>query len=129
MDYYGYVLDTNFVIYSLKALPVATRFFRKTNRHGKFDYWVSDITRIELLSFSSLRDADERRINDFLESISIHPVNEEIGNIAITFRWATRRKLPDSLIAATAIHLGMPLVTSDEQMLGTSFPGLTVIQP
>lgn len=120
------VLDTNFILEYLKGIPASTQFL--ATKDGA-ELWVSDITRLELLSFPPLADAEKSRISDFLEHIAIQPLTEPIGDIAIAFRKATRRKLPDSIIAATAVHSGAVLVTSAKELLAASFPGLSVVSP
>ena len=121
-----FVLDTNFILDYLKGVSAPARFLAGKNDS---ELWISDITRLELLSFPSLEDAGKKRIEDFLEHVDILPVIETVGDIAIAFRKATRRKLPDSIIAATAVHLNAVLVTSDKEMLAATFQGLSVIHP
>jgi predicted nucleic acid-binding protein len=53
-------------------------------------------------------------------------VGVEIADIAAGFRQATRLKLPDALIAATAAHLGLPLMTRD---LAITAAGVDIIVP
>lgn len=117
-----FVLDTNFIIEYLKGVPAPTRFLAAKDKPELF---VSDITRIELLSFPPLDDVEKNRINAFLEHTEILSITQTIGDIAISFRKDTRKKLPDSIIAATAILLGVPLVTSDKELLAVSFQGLS----
>jgi len=121
-----YVLDTNFILEYLKGAAAPVHFLATKDEP---ELYVSDITRLELFSFPPLDDAEKNRISDFLEHVEIHPVTEAVGDMAIAFRKATRRKLPDSIIAATAIHLGAVLVTSDEELLASSFQGLSVAHP
>ena len=121
-----FVLDTNFILDYLKGTPAHARFIAESDNPA---LKISDITRLELLSFPLLNDTEKNRIHDFLEHVEILSVSESIGNIAITFRKETRRKLPDSIIAATAIFLEAPLVTSDKELLFTAFEGLSTIHP
>ena len=51
-------------------------------------------------------------------------VNEAIEQKAIEIRRATTIKLPDSIIAATAIILDAVLLTDDDRLLSFSWPGL-----
>jgi predicted nucleic acid-binding protein len=88
---------------------------------------VSVITRMELLAFPEITPDEEYRINQFLGKREVIPINDEIEKLAITFRRRTRNKLPDSLIAATAIVLGATLVTRDDRLLKTKFPGLNMV--
>ncbi len=121
-----FVLDTNFILEYLKGVPAPVRFLDAKNDPV---LWISDITRMELFSYPFLDDLEENRILDFLEHVDIYPVTERIGDIAIVFRRSSRRKLPDSIIVATAVHLGAPLVTSDKELLSSVFAGLSVVLP
>ncbi len=121
-----FVLDTNFILEYLNGTPASAGFLTEKSAP---ELWISDITRLELLSYPLLDAEEKNRIEDFLEHVSILPVTGAVGDIAIAFRKSTRRKLPDSIIAATAIHLGAPLVTSDRELLASTFDGLSVVHP
>jgi predicted nucleic acid-binding protein len=58
-------LDTNIVIYLLSGDDVLASFF-----NGRSLY-LSYITELELLSYSSITTEDENRINDFLKDCSL----------------------------------------------------------
>ncbi|MBX2972904.1 MAG: PIN domain-containing protein [Flavobacteriales bacterium] len=45
------------------------------------------------------------------ELVEIH---RSIQDIAVDLRLRHRLKLPDAVIAATAVHLGIPLITADK---------------
>jgi predicted nucleic acid-binding protein len=87
---------------------------------------ISVITELELLSFSKLTPSAESVILRFLSDLTVVPLTDAIKQKTIEFRRATKRKLPDSIIAATAIVLGATLITRDEDLLKANFPGLTV---
>jgi len=75
--------------------------------------WISVITEIELLSFPSLKKDDIKLLNSFLNECIILDLTKPIKQIAINLRRNKKLKLPDSIIAATSIHLDFPLVTMD----------------
>lgn len=122
----GKTLDSNFVLDYLKGMPGHVAFMEK---HIKQPLWVSVITEIELFSFSEITEAEKAVLHSFLAFVKVVPINDRVKDIAIAFRKDTRRKLPDSIIAATAISLGSELATSDKDLLKTSFPGFTVKKP
>jgi predicted nucleic acid-binding protein len=117
------VFDTNTVIDLFKGRIDLVLFRRETA--GKEQY-LSSISRMELLSFPEITEDEENRITAFLSKREIIPIDAAIERFAIAFRRKTGRKLPDSIIAATAIILGATLVTSDKHLLKLSFPGLAV---
>lgn len=75
--------------------------------------WISVITEMELLSFPTLKINEIKLINSFLKDCIILDLTKPIKQVAINLRRNRKLKLPDSIIAATSIHLGFPLVTMD----------------
>jgi predicted nucleic acid-binding protein len=77
------------------------------------EVFLSFITEIELLS--SKRSSTEllSRKRALLSDCTIIDVNARIKELVIDLRQRHGLKLPDCIIAATAIHLDLALVTSD----------------
>ncbi len=94
------VLDSNFILDYLKGRPAHVCFMRD---HAEHALWASVITEMELFSFHGLTDAEGFVLEAFMASVAIAPLDDRIKDTAIAFRRATRCKIPDSIIAATAI--------------------------
>lgn len=120
------VLDTNIVLGYLSGKAFAVDFL---NEHPEDDLFVSAITRMELLSFPEITDDEEQAVTEFLDCVGVMPVDPVIENAAIQIRRATKRKLPDCIIAATALRLEATLVTCDSQLANTEYPGLVTLDP
>jgi predicted nucleic acid-binding protein len=75
---------------------------------GNDDLHVSAITRAELFSG---RGAEERRVRRLLEPMRDLPVDAAIAERAGRLRRGSNRRLPDALIAATAVEHRLTLVT------------------
>jgi predicted nucleic acid-binding protein len=75
---------------------------------GRDELYVSAISRAELFSG---RGAEERRIRRLLEPMENLPVDAAIAERAGRLRRGTSRRLPDALIAATALEHRLTLVT------------------
>lgn len=75
---------------------------------GSDELHVSAITRAELFSG---RGAEERRIRRLLEPMTGVPVDAAIAERAGRLRRGTDRRLPDALIAATALEHRLTIVT------------------
>lgn len=75
---------------------------------GRDELHVSAVTRAELFSG---RGAEERRIRRVLEPMTDIPVDTAIAERAGRLRRGTDRRLPDALIAATALEHRLTLVT------------------
>jgi predicted nucleic acid-binding protein len=75
---------------------------------GGDDVYVSVVTRAELFSG---RGVEERRVRRLLEPMTNVPIDSAIAERAGRLRRGTKYRLPDTLIAATAIELRLTLVT------------------
>jgi predicted nucleic acid-binding protein len=87
---------------------------------------VSFVTKLEALSSSNLSAEEESAIRRFLSRIPILPTNESIEEETIKIRRNTNLKLPDAIIAATAIVIGAEVVTTDNDFLKCTYPMLRV---
>lgn len=100
------VLDTNASIYQLAGildLPI-----------GRGIFAVSVVTKIELLAFPGLTAESEVEVRRMLvEDVEVVPLSEAIVERTIRLRRTSRIKLPDAVIAATALELGYELMTND----------------
>ena len=86
---------------------------------------ISIVTEMELLAYSRLTPEAEQTRIDFLESTTIIPLDVVVKNEAIRIRrfGSPRLKLPDAIIAASAVILDATLVTNDETILRLDWPG------
>ena len=115
-----FVLDTNAVVFLTTAGNVIPAELQKVL--GEADIFISIITEIELFSKPGLPQAEETNLCAFImDKTSIVGINPAIKQQAIALRRATRIKLPDAIIAATAIALNAVLLTHDDQLLKLSW--------
>lgn len=75
---------------------------------GQDEVHVSTVTRAELFSG---RGTDEKRVRHLLEPMTEVPVDRAVAERAGRLRRATSIRLPDALIAATALEHRLTLVT------------------
>lgn len=113
------LLDTNAVLYALggrlaEPLPAG-------------NYAVSVITVLELLSFPTLGPGDELAVREFLSDVEAIDLTPPVKEAAIALRRQHRLKLPDAIIAGTALALGADLITNDARL--HHIPGLTARSP
>ena len=85
--------------------------------------FTSVIVRMELLSKRNISRDEEQDIQEFLEDLTIAPLNDAIEQKTIALRRITSLKLPDCIVAATSILLDAVLLTDDKDLLGLSHPG------
>jgi len=105
-----YIYDTNIFIYYLAGEPIVDSLFAEDflNLH---DILMLPIVRIELLSFSGLSEGEEQAIEDLLSQFSSVSLSREIEDQTIQLKRRHKIKLPDAIIAATALNQDAFLVT------------------
>jgi predicted nucleic acid-binding protein len=121
----NYLLDTNFVINYFKGIfkDDARKF---TDSVINDTTHISVITRMELLSYRALNEKDELIIKEFISDCTIFSLEESIIRQTILLRKAPRIKLPDAIIAATAIVHDSQLLTHNLKDF-TNIPKLFVV--
>ena len=118
-----YLLDTNFILGILKSTPAVLEniSFRKI-RAAECGY--SAISRMELLGFPSITREEETIIREKLSRLVYIPLTGTIEDVVIDLRRKRRIKLPDAIIAATALCTGAELMTLDARLLSVVKSGL-----
>jgi predicted nucleic acid-binding protein len=106
----AYTLDTNAILYYLKDDSNAVSLLREIFAHDAPVY-ISAITELELFAFSNLTTQEHGVIEKIVGTLSVIPVDSRIARLASFVRREYRLKVPDSVIAATAIFTGSALVT------------------
>lgn len=110
-----FLLDTNFILGLLKSQPVVLE--EVALRHLSIaECAYSAITRIELLGFSGISRDEESLIRQKLERLTYLPLSRAIEDVAISLRQTRKIKLPDAVIAATALCAGIELLTLDKHL-------------
>ena len=117
------LLDTNIILYILAGDRNVAEYL-----NGKV-LFASVISEIELLGFKKLTAREEKGIRDFLAQFRIIYIDDTIKNESIYLRKQYNLKLPDCIVAATAISLNLPLITSDQQFKQINQLQLELYQP
>lgn len=84
---------------------------------------ISVVSEMELLSYPLLDEPEQAKIRDFLSVVTVVDLTEKVKTLAIGLRRRHLLKLPDAIVAATALSLGAQLVTNDAKL--RSVPGLS----
>jgi len=107
----SYIFDTNTVIYYLKKqFPEKARDFVNSLLAKEVPH-LSVITEIELLCWKDGSEKDMETLKNFINGTKIIDLEKEIKLKTAEIRRTHRIKLPDAIIAATAIAKGFSLVT------------------
>lgn len=105
------VWDTNSIIFFLQdLLPKPSKdFLLNELRRNKPKFSI--ITEIELLSWKKLSESEAKIISGFLSNFYRIELTEEIKKATIEIRRSHGIKVPDAIIAASALVLNQPLLT------------------
>jgi predicted nucleic acid-binding protein len=109
-----YLLDTNAIVYLLRGGYALEKRLQSADWVG-----ISILAYMEFLAFPNLSDNDRRIFQTFSEAIdivSLDKTERALIDRAITLRSQYRLKLPDAIIAATAIEREATLITDDQQL-------------
>jgi hypothetical protein len=104
-----FVLDTNIILYLLGG--------RLTEPFPAGAYAISVISELELLAYPGLDSSEEQRVRAFLSDIPITDLTPSVKQHAVDLRKRFSLKLPDAIVAATALALDATLLTKDQRLL------------
>jgi predicted nucleic acid-binding protein len=122
----SYLFDSNVFIYHLNG---------SLNEHGQallLDGILnagaySLISRIEVLGYPQ-SDNQVKAANDLFSKLSEIPISEQVVERAIALRVIRKIKIPDAIVAASALAMELPLVTRNARDF-TGIQGLMIIDP
>ncbi len=110
-----HLLDTNVVIGLLKGHAAAVALAEGAGlMPGRFG--VSQITRMELLGYPGLTDAEDEAVRRWLALCRVLPIDDATEARAIALCRRGLLRLPDAIVAATALAAGARLLTLDERL-------------
>jgi len=115
-------LDTNIVIGFLKGEKDIIRFISNRLDEGAV-LFVSQITRMEMMSYHGLSKEDEVRIKGFLAGVQVLMLDPQVESKAIAMRREHRLRLPDAVIVATALVNHCVLITYDRDLRSKRIAG------
>ena len=124
----SYLLDTNTVIYYLDALlPEKALDFVEENL-DKTGSFISIISKIELLGWQAPSERAMQVVEHFVSDSIVFPLTESVAEKTIEIRRARKNKLPDAVIAATALVDGFTLVSRNDEDF-KNITGLKYLNP
>ena len=104
------MIDTNAAIYLLNGNDQIADLLDGKN------IFISFITELELLSKPEITNSEKKIIKSFLNDCTIYDINSLVKDKVIELKQSAKIKLPDAIIAATALWLNVPLVSADTDM-------------
>ena len=116
------LLDTNALLYLLRGYACMQPYLSK-------QFGISVISEMELLSFAQNSEEDEKHIQSLIQDCAIFWFYNTVKNRTISIRKKYGIKLPDAIIAATAIENNLPLLTADKVFKRVSELDLNLLEP
>jgi len=122
-----YLLDSNTIIDYIAGL-YPDKTVQWLNQLIDEEINISVITKIEVLSFEPDKDDNYTVLVDFFESSNTFELTNDIVNKTIQIRQKQKIKLPDAVIASTALVNGMILVSRNIKDF-KNVPDLEILNP
>ncbi len=101
-----FLADTNFLIFTSQGNPIVEPFL-------DYNIGISFISEMELLGVFSISKVQKSNIQNIINECFVIDMNTEIKKYAIQIKQKYKIKLPDAIIAATAIQYNIPFITAD----------------
>ena len=119
------MFDSNILMDLLDGNEAVSKLFHIADS----ELCVSVITRIELLSAVRNTKDRESTIYDLLSFFTVVPLNDEVESKTIAIRRKFNLKLPDAIIAASAVVTESTLITRDNRLASVKWPRLHIQAP
>jgi predicted nucleic acid-binding protein len=101
-----FLADTNFLIFTSQGNPIVEPFL-------DYNIGISFISEMELLGVFSISKVQKSNIQNIINECFVIDMNTEIKKYEIQIKQKYKIKLPDAIIAATAIQYNIPFITAD----------------
>ncbi len=123
-----YLWDTNTAVYFLQQQfpPNAEKFIDELLKENQ--PIISTITEIELMCWKTATEKDSIVLNNFISDALVIELEQAIKFKTAEIRKVRRIKLPDAIIAATAVIYNLTLLSRNLSDFG-SIGGLKIINP
>jgi len=105
----NYLVDTNFLIYLLNGNASVKPYLNN-------NFFLSEITEMELLGVKDIPQLALKTRAALIDNCFLVNFNSDIKEIAIRIKQRATIKLPDAIIAASALYMGMPLISADKDL-------------
>lgn len=106
MNGIDFLADTNFLIFTSQKNPIVDGFL-------DYNIGISFISEMELLGVFSISKIQKTNVQNIIDQCFVVEMSSEIKKKAILIKQKYKVKLPDAIIAATAIILEVPFISAD----------------
>jgi hypothetical protein len=110
----SYLLDTNILIYYADGLLTN---WQSADSVFEDSFLISIISKIEFLGWAGFRGNDNQynAARDFISNAFVYYLYDDIAEETIVIRQKYKIKMPDAVIAATALINNLTLVTANSR--------------
>ena len=123
MNGIDFLIDTNIIIYLTQKRLKISDFAKKSG-----SLYISSISYIETLGYPFQNQDEEKDVTKLCEMFERIFLTKEIEKQTIFIRKSKKIKLPDAIIAATAMVYNLTLVTHDSDDF-KNIRGLKILNP
>ena len=113
--------DTNVLIYLQDGQPAIRPYLNSI-------LYISIITEVEFLGTKDLLKSEIKIRESLIKDCAVLPFDEEIKDIAIRIKQSINLKIPDAIIATTAIKHKLPLLTGDKDFKKVTDLSLIIVE-
>ena len=106
MNGIDFLADTNFLIFTTQENPIVEPFL-------DYNIGISFISEMELLGVFSISKVQKSNMQSIIDECFVIDMDSEIKRKAIQLKQKYKIKLPDAIIAATALQYDVPFITAD----------------
>ena len=111
-----YLLDSNIIINFLNGDKKIRDWMNKEKSSSfLFPFSISTVSRIEVLSYRNLKEAQVLNLEKFLDTFDSFSISDEIARLAAMIRREKVLTLGDAIIAATAITCKCRFIRTDHK--------------
>ncbi|GAK56141.1 ANL34 protein [Candidatus Vecturithrix granuli] len=118
------LLDSNIIVYLAKGELNREQFFDDTNT-----YCISVISYMETLGFQFENEREKEFIQHLLSLFQMIYIDKKVADKVVAIRQQKKIKLPDAIIAATALEKQCVLVTRNDADFKHIDPNLRLLNP
>ncbi len=117
-----YLADTNVLLYIISGNAGVVDYINE-------EFYISEISEIELLGIKGITEMQIKYRSKIIDNCTIVGLSEYIKRLTIQLKRNYTLKIPDAIIAATAIYLNLPLLTADKEFKKIKELDLILILP
>lgn len=122
-----YLIDTNIIIYYLNN-DIPDDEIEKIEQIFATSFYISTITKIEVLGWYGITEREKERIEIFLSNAKVFYIDKAIEKRSIEIKQKCKIATPDTIIGSTALEYNFIVATRNETDFG-KINGLKIYNP